>query len=236
MSDFNIIIVDNNPLKLLCDPYETPEPHELKQIRGNVGRAGIHFLVPPKNPMPRKPDSEAWQVISPSNFDGKPEDHYTHTTVHPHFTEYNLPRHHGVRGGQDSRVSLLEIVLSVHDKGHWVGDIDVSSAVRNRAVGKLVLPQECTDESGMTPAKDMISIESWGEILEPPIGCLVIRANGNWIARLAATAVLVQTMVANGHTDDEEGDIVVLLRSVCLRCIDPIVEPSGMMYSPTLRS
>jgi len=48
-------------------------------------------------------------------------------------------------------------------------------------------------------------------------------------ARLAAIAVLIQTMIANGHAEDEEGNIVLLPE---WRCIDPIVEPSDIMYSP----
>lgn len=76
-------------------------------------------------------------------------------------------------------MSLLVTVLSVHDMGHWVGDINVSSAVRNRAMGKLALLRECTHDSGTTSAKDTISIENWDDILESPIECQVIRGNGN---------------------------------------------------------
>lgn len=98
MSDFNIIIVDNNPLKLLCDPYETPEPHELKQICELVRRAGIHLLISPESPILRKRDPNAWQVISPSNFDRKSEIiSRTRQYIGRHFTEYNLPLHDGVR-------------------------------------------------------------------------------------------------------------------------------------------
>ena len=228
--------VANCSQKLLCDPYESPGPYELKQIQGNIGRAGITMLVPPQEPMLREYDPNAWPVISTSSFNGQPEDHFAQTTVHLSFTDYNSPLYDGVRGGQDSQVSLLETVVSIHDRGAWVGDIDVLSATRDGLVQKLLPPQGCAHESGVTPANEMLSIESWDEILEPPIDSMVVRANGNWIARLAATAVLVQTLKSKPPADTRAGMIVLCPKSVCWRCVDPTAKLANMVFSPPLPS
>ncbi len=44
------------------------------------------------------------------------------------------------------------------------------------------------------PDRVFTSLESWDEILDLPEGPLIVRANGNWIARLAILAVLVKQL------------------------------------------
>lgn len=40
------------------------------------------------------------------------------------------------------------------------------------------------------PAKALISLGSWEDVLDPNDGQLVVNAQGNWIARLAIPAIL----------------------------------------------
>lgn len=61
----------------------------------------------------------------------------------------------------------------------------------------------------------MISAECWDEILDLPRGGFVVRANGNWIGRLAVTAMLSQILIGSDHLMK---DIIVCLNNFCWRC------------------
>ena len=192
------------------------------------------MLVPPQNPILRKVDQGAWKVISTTAFDGKAVDHFGHTTLHLSFTEYNSPIFDGLRGGQDSQVFFLESVVSIHDKGVWVGDIDVLAATGSPEIQRLEKPASCGHEAGLKPTRELASVECWDDILDPPREPLVIRANGNWIARLAATAVLVQMRKEN--KSDFQGYITLCPSSLCWKCISPVGPLSHLHFSRHLPS
>lgn len=46
--------------------------------------------------------------------------------------------------------------------------------------------------AGSVPELDLVAIDNWQELLDAPDEAAVIRAHGNWQARLAATAVSVE--------------------------------------------
>ena len=58
---------------LLCDPINVPHDHEIRRVVGNIGKAGIALLIPPSNPLHRKPKLNDWNLINHTDFDGKAE-------------------------------------------------------------------------------------------------------------------------------------------------------------------
>ncbi|OCL01947.1 hypothetical protein AOQ84DRAFT_305675, partial [Glonium stellatum] len=196
--------------QLLCDPYEYPDPHELKRILGNVGKAGITLLVPPSNPMVREVSSGSWRTANYVDFDGKAEDCFSSTSLHLSFTEFHLPLYDGVRGLLDNQVSFLESVVSIHEAGSWVADIDICEALEE--VCRLDPQPTCEHAKQLKPEQTLVSVECWDEVLDMPVGVFVARAHKNWIARLALAAVLVQ---------QAERDITVTLcpETVCWPCV-----------------
>lgn len=182
------LLLITNLLKLLCDPWE-PEPgYKFSRVLGNFGRSGVTMLIPPPNPMIRQPDPGAWKVINHVAFNNLEEDHFVKTSVHLSFTEYYRPVDLKLHGEQDIRVAVLESVLSVHDSGKWVADIDVLASLGSREFHRVSHSLECE----FPHEEEVFSLESWDEILDLPKGTAVVRAKGNPLARLAITAVLIQ--------------------------------------------
>ena len=180
------------------------------------------MLVPPQKPMLRQPNQAAWLDVCTTPFDGAEKDHFSRTTLHLSFTEYNPPIYDGVRGGQDSQVFFLESIISVHDKGDWVGDIDILTAVESFKVERLSPPAHCSHEQGSKLAtNNMMSVECWDDVLELPRNKSVIRASGNWAARLAATAVVVQILPEEGSEIIAGQTLLICPSSVCWNCVDP---------------
>ena len=124
------------------------------------------MLIPPQNPILRKPHPAAWRFINTASFDGQAEDCFSQTSLHLSFTEYNAPIEDGVHGGQDSQVCFLESVVSIHDKDVWVGDIVVLAAMKAPNVIRLRPWTPCSHAPGLRPARNLISIECWDEILK----------------------------------------------------------------------
>jgi hypothetical protein len=176
---------------LLCDPVERPHPYELRRIVGNVGRAGITMLTPPKSPMMQEAELENWNVINHVEFDGNPEDNFEGTTLHLYFTNYNVPISIGDIGGQDPEVSLLETVISVQDGNKWVGDIDPLSALESRWLKWLPRTSLCRHKMPTKPRTKFVAIDNWMELTETMESMAVVRAHKNWTARLAATSFSV---------------------------------------------
>ena len=89
-------------------------------------------------------------------------------------------------GNRDSDAYLIESVISVHDCGKWVADISVLQmfdGVDFRAC------QACGNHPAVSPPLNLIAVGNWDELLETPESDFIVRANGNWLARLALAAV-----------------------------------------------
>lgn len=199
----------------MCDPYETPQPYELKRILGNVGKPGITMLVTPQNPMIREKNPASWTVMNDDAFNGFQEDHFGKTSLHLSFTDYHVPLFDGYQGGQDSQVSVLESVVSVHDSGSWIGDVDILGALAHGRIQRMI-PDLCDHHGAAVPTQRRISIECWDNVLDPPQTSFVVRANGNWVSRLALTAILVQNLNKTASSNI----IMLCPPNVCWRCND----------------
>ena len=193
----------------------------MKRILGSIGNAGVSILILPQNPILREPDPTSWDLMGIDSFNGRPENAFKQTTLRLSFSESNAPIFDENGGVQDSQISLLESVVSIHDCGQWIGDIDILKSVQSHTYHRLLPQIRCGHEANAIPARKFASLESWDEILEPPKESSVIRANGNWTARLATTTVLVHSIV-NSHNPEhqEEPRTVVCPDSVCWQCLD----------------
>ncbi|OAL53522.1 hypothetical protein IQ07DRAFT_559746 [Pyrenochaeta sp. DS3sAY3a] len=198
--------------QLTCDPFESVNPYELQRILGNVGRAGITMLVPPKDPIVRQVDASSWKVISNTRFDGQQLDCLSKTSLHLSFTDYCVPLYQATEHGRDHSVFFLESVVSIHDSEAWVGDIDILKALN----GSFVTPMHgfhCGHREPGIDDSSMISVNGWPDILDPPPETFVVRSHGNWVGRLAAASLLSQTLPRENLSL-----ISVCPEFVCWRC------------------
>jgi len=113
---------------LLCDPIETPLPYEVRRIRGNIGKSGIAMLILPKE-INKEPCDFDWRVVNHNTFDGSINDSFQSTSLHLRFTDYTLPIDVGEHGLRDYEIYFLESVVSVHDRGKWIADLDILSGL-----------------------------------------------------------------------------------------------------------
>jgi hypothetical protein len=147
------------------------------------------MLIPPPNPMIRQPDPGAWRAINHVAFNNLFEDHFQKTSLHLSFTDYYRSVDLQLRGEQDTRVAVLESVVSIHDSGKWVADVDILGSLNSNLFARI--PQR-NMACGGRHEKNAVSLESWDEIMDLPQGSAVVRARGNKLARLAITTVLTQ--------------------------------------------
>lgn len=193
---------------LLCDPMENPFEYELRRIVGNVGRPGITILVPPSNLLIRPTTPENWNVITHADFDGRAEDSFKGTTLHLSFTEYNPAVILGLHGAQDAEAFVLESIVSVHDRGKWVADLDIL-----KVIDKLVFYKQGTCDHGVgeLPTRPFTSIDSWEEFLDRPVSKIgIARAHRNWVARL--------TLIATSLSQDLH--TILCPETVCWKCFE----------------
>ena len=192
---------------LLCDPAVRSEPSELRRIAGNIGRAGIAFMVPPICPRIKKLELESYQVINHDFYNGKVENNFQDTTLHLGFSGYEFPLDVGDHGGRNREAFFLETLISVHDRGEWFADLDALEAVASPSLinANHLVPTCHHTESDRhaVPEGPLITIDRWEELLEMPKDAAVVRTHGNWPARLATAAVSVKmgnsTILCPGH-------------------------------------
>jgi hypothetical protein len=225
---------------LLCDPYEIPRQCEVRRVIGNIGRPGITMLVPPAEPKTRTLNNENWTLINHSPFEGKLEDCFQQTTIHLGFTQYDMPLSDGLQGHHiiDRTASLVETLVSVHDRGQWIADLDVLAALgQKRGRDMRLYSSACTCREAkdvqQAPHKrkynysyedvfgnskvPLVSLDNWEEFLDAPSdGVLVVRAHQNWLARLAFTVM----SVSRGRRT------LVLPAEVCWHCCKSALEGS----------
>ena len=191
--------------QLLCDPAANVKPYEIHRVVGNIGRAGLAFLIPPQNPMVRQVDSESWTMVNHEPFNGKLEDNFRSTTLHLGFSGYEFPMTIGDHGGRFVEAFFIETVVSVHDSGRWVADLDVLATLQSKNLYSLIQQPTCQECSpaGSVPEVEVTALDNWEELLDPPRNAGVVRAHGNWQGRLAAANVsLMQghpTVLFRGH-------------------------------------
>ena len=202
----NSIFVASN---LLRDPMDTTPEIPVERIIGNVGKPGLAFLITPIEPKISKLDYSAWHMVSHELFDGATESNFGGTSFHLSFTGYELPLDLDLRGGRDAPAYLLETVLSVYDQGKWIADLDI---LRSCSQWLRVQGPNCNhsseEKSAISLFMPLVSVDSWLELLDPPVQNAVVRAHGNPFARLATAALAVRL----AHK------VVILAANPCWTC------------------
>jgi len=195
---------------LLRDPSIDTSTLGLAHLVGNVGHAGMVFMVSPIEPRVR-PAQHDPSLIDHLRYDNSVADKLQGTSLHLSFTTWKMPLDWETTGEIDQEVFLLESVVSVQDKGTWVADIDVLERERE---GIEILKFTCGCLDAHFPADaDAVSLDTWEELLDPPPCVGIFRAKDNWAARLAAVSILIQQ--GRNHVA-----VIVDGDRVCWRCLN----------------
>ncbi|KAL1850169.1 hypothetical protein Daus18300_013037 [Diaporthe australafricana] len=183
-------------MPMVCDPFDSVGPNEIKHITGNISKPGLSLMIPPMAPKLKKVDEEKWTLINHAAFDGHLDDSFQHTSLHLSFTGYQLPMVTAEHGYQGIEANFVETLVSVFDGKEWVGDLDVLKAVAMPSVSRVsahMLLKGCRHKKPRnTPQFALTSIDSWDEFMDRPSNACIFRASGNWLARLSAVAINVQ--------------------------------------------
>jgi hypothetical protein len=207
------------PAVVLSDPYTPVPDYEMRSITGNIGRQGISLLIPPVEPRIREL-SNSYNLVSHETYDFKRENNFRETSLHLSFTDWTFPLATEVSRMIDHDAQVVEAVISVHDRGRWVGDIDILEVdFRDMLRFKPMTP--CKGNHDQNCDVDYTSIDSWEELLDEPGGVGVFRAHGNWAARLAAVSILSRSE-AGGHNFGVLGP-----EPFCLRCLEEELDKPG---------
>ncbi len=203
---------------LLRDPCTEPTGHAIRRLVGNIGKPGLCLLVSASDALVREPDLDTSNLIHHSPFDGQLEDNFRGTSLHLHLTGYEQPlatREHGVR---DEVVKYYQTIISTYDQGIWAADIDLPVFMASRTGSGTPttpwhsLPRSCThseeDRADFSALPHIVTVDNWHELRDPPITISVVRACGNWLARLALAAVVIQ----------QEMSLIVAPEKLCWAC------------------
>ncbi|OJJ42020.1 hypothetical protein ASPZODRAFT_20862 [Penicilliopsis zonata CBS 506.65] len=207
---------------VLSDPFDRPVPHLIRRIVGNIGRPGISILVAPQDPKIRKP-TDSFNIISHAPYDFRREDNFRSTSLHLSFTEWTFPLYAEEERTIDQDVMVVESVISVLDRGRWVADLDIRgidfeglsriTTTTCQGHGPASPHQDHLRTSTDLPHGDYFSVDNWDELLDAPEGSGIVRAYGNWAARLAAVSILSQQ--GQGHSIGVFGP-----EKVCFQCYE----------------
>jgi hypothetical protein len=97
-------------------------------------------------------------------------------------------------GAWDAEAYVLETVVSVYDRGSWVGDLNILGALKSKIFFRLLPSDSCGHAPQASPTVRAVSIDHWDELLQTPDEQSgIVRANGNWLSRFAATALSIQS-------------------------------------------
>lgn len=174
------------------DPAQPVQGPGVKRVVGNIGRAGLALLIPPREPKLPVQNPDSWKMINHASFDGKAENCFPSTSLHLGFSGYEFPLAVDNHGGRFTEAFFIEAVVSVHDRGKWVADIDVLGAYKSPLLRFLSTGCCNTKPSLTTPGFYLTSIDQWEELLDQPGKYAIVRAHRSWQARLAAAVISVK--------------------------------------------
>ncbi|TGJ82730.1 hypothetical protein E0Z10_g6029 [Xylaria hypoxylon] len=199
---------------LLRDPADRLNGSPVQRFTGNIGRAGMAFMVPPNEPEIRRYDLiDEWYQYDHNVFTGIMEDCFKRTSLHLSFSEASQAINVNFSGGRDVEAYFLESLISVYNRDEWIAELDILGLVTNpnlKSSDELPGSKACNcKDHSMHGGPTVISIDNFAEMLVPPNQPGIIRAKGNWQARLAATALCL----AKGYR------VVIKAPGTCLACV-----------------
>ncbi|KAK0622348.1 hypothetical protein B0T14DRAFT_535633 [Immersiella caudata] len=189
MSCGDSIYVSNS---LTIDPYRFSDRRGIFRALGNVGKPGVSLLVPPPDPIVKKPAADEWNIITHSKWYAKEHlDLFGQTSLHLVLTEYRVPYVTQHRGVRDSQTFFQEATISVYDGTTWVGDADIVKELFRESTERVVRRGK-KGKKTETPVSRIRTIVNWPELLDKPSEPVVVLTKGNWISRLATAAMSAQ--------------------------------------------
>ena len=208
---------------LFRDPLHKSRNQRICHVIGNVGKPGLALLLSPRNTLLREPDLETWQLVNHAPFDGKLEDNFSSTSLHLSLTGYeqqlNIPKQQGAR---DREAYYLEAVVSAFDKGAWVADLDLFHLLHGHFTYISPRPMcrwhNGADAHTTSSFSALTSVDNWFEYLDRPPNSAVIRAHGNWVARLALAAIPLT---------DKDPLVVLGSDKICWTCVEASLREEG---------
>jgi hypothetical protein len=155
-----------------------------------IGRAGLALLIPPTGPKTKQLDLESYQLVNRDPFDGKLDDCFQSTSLHLAFSGYELPMEFGEHSGRNKEAFFLESLISVHDRGEWIADLDILSTFESPKF-RCIIDQPCflAGRPRQIPKFPIVCIDSWQELPDIPPDVAFVGARNNWLGRLATTSV-----------------------------------------------
>lgn len=172
-------------------------------------------------------EQSSWRLMYSSKFDGKSMNAFTKTSMHLSFTDYHVPLVQSSDGQEQSnQVFLLESVVSVYDAGRWIGDVDVLKCLTSPLLSHT-MDSGCRGSHINHSFLGVLSLETWDDVLDPPLSDCVIRAQGSWLARLAIVTIFVEARAEDrGETREDRLELggirmAVYSNDTCWECSGP---------------
>jgi hypothetical protein len=182
--------------QLLHDPADDTPSGAITLVVGNIGQAGLTFLIAPKRPIVISPAIGKWQQLDHATYDGQHQDSFQQTSLHLSLTDYRTA-YSGLHGYRTPEAYIQEALISVYDKAEWIADLNVLDSLSGRLLFRMlpcnhVEDQPRTMKSLCRDNRLTTSLDNWPEFLEGPEDDGVFRAKENWLARLAAICIAVK--------------------------------------------
>lgn len=176
---------------LLQDPAKNTTKEKIRRFTGNIGRAGMALFVPPKDPEIRSYDKiEEWYQYDHKEFDGTMSDCFEGTSLHLSFSEASQAVNVEFFGGRDVEAYFLEALISVYDRDTWIAELDILKALTShRLVRRFLDSKPCQCRPPQSRGTKVVSIDNYAEMLTSTNSPGIIRAQGNWQARLVAASL-----------------------------------------------
>lgn len=168
-------------------------------------------MVPPKDPEIKSYDQiDEWYQYSHKEFDGNLDNCFVGTSLHLSFSEASQAVNVEFSGGRDVEAYFLETLISVYDRDTWIAELDILRALRcDRLMTKFLACKKCDCNRTLSGETGLISIDNFAEMIVPPSRPGIVRARGNWQARLAAASLCV----AKGY------QIILKPEQTCWACL-----------------
>jgi hypothetical protein len=226
-ADFDGVMgISSNDVMYVCDAlleFPVQRPTGVRCLPGNIGKPGVCLLICPPD-LDVRDTLDDWTLISHAPFDGKVEDSFHKTSLHLKLTGAELPLDVGSRGGKFTDAMYVDAVVQVYDRDQWFVDIDVMklyTSAANSALDGHLLPSTCAHseltKTDFTYIGAATAIDNWPEIIEPPSNISVVRAYGNWSARLALACLM-------RARDDP---LIVANEKFCWACVKEVIQEVG---------
>jgi hypothetical protein len=196
---------------LLRDPSQQPCFPGIQRFTGNIGKAGMAFMVPPKVPEIKSYDQiDEWYQYDHKEFDGNLDNCFEGTSLHLSFSEAWRAVNVEFSGDRDIDAYFLETLISVYDRDTWIAELDILGALRSdHVMAKFLACKDCNCSPALSSETRLTSIDNFAEMIVPPSRPGIVRARGNWQARLAA----VSLCVAKGY------QVILKPEQTCWTCL-----------------